>query len=169
MRLLCIVALCILPFVASADGIEAEYPVAGPIDLAAKRVEMSDKFPQVGDETPRIRALIKFKKDHERFRIGMLEGFNEEIKKVCEDLKATERVIRRDLKNGILSQNSYDDIMYQIEEERKSCLFDNRATSPYFKLYDDFKELYQTSSAEADLLIAECYASNTCRGDHGSE
>jgi hypothetical protein len=163
-RMPCVLVLCFAPLIASADGMTTEYTTPEPIDLASKRVEMSDKFPQVGDETPRIRALIKYKREHERFRIGVLEGLNEQIKKICEDLKAIERKIRRDLKNGILSQNAYDDVMYRIEEERKNCLFDNRAISQYFKLYDEFKELYQISSAEADVLIAECYASDTCSG-----
>jgi hypothetical protein len=157
-RKVCVLAACFFPFGALADGFEAQYGIPSSIDLSAKRAAMSEKLPKIGDETPRIRALISYKRDHERFRVGVLEGLNEEIKKICDDLKDIERKVNRDLKNGVLSRNDFDDIIYQIEEERKNCLYENRDSSPYFT------ELYKASSAEADVLIAECYASNACSG-----
>lgn len=163
-RILCLLAFCFLPLSVSADGFEETYDLPASIDLSAKRAEMSEAFPKIGEAEPRIRALIEFKRDHERFRIGVLEGLNEEIKKICEDLKVVERRINRDHKNGVISKNRFEDLSYQIEEERRNCLFENKLTSPYFKIYDDFKELYQDSSEDADVMIAECYASNACSG-----
>ncbi|MFN8679657.1 hypothetical protein ACDP63_00690 [Paracoccus sp. P2] len=147
------------------DGDEFGFPV--PIDVQTRRQLLSEAFPQVDNSLKKLDSLIRYRRDLELYRVTHLEAFNEAIEQICRDLLIVEARVSAAAGRGDLSPNEKGNYDRRIAEERGQCSVSNKASSRYYRLYDQFMGIYRDEAASSRDRLHSCYASDPCRLGQG--
>ncbi|QFG35089.1 hypothetical protein BDE18_3586 [Paracoccus pantotrophus] len=147
------------------DGDDFGFPV--PIDVQTRRQLLSEAFPQVDNSLKKLDSLIRYRRDLELYRVTHLEAFNEAIEQICRDLLIVEARVSAAAGRGDLSPNEKGNYDRRIAEERGQCSVSNKASSRYYRLYDQFMGIYRDEAASSRDRLHSCYASDPCRLGQG--
>lgn len=161
-RIIVLWALFALPELAVADDAN-DFSFPTPIDLSVERQLLTERFPKIASDVPRLRAIGNYRQALELYRIGTLEAYNARIKSVCEGLNTTERLVNAAFASGDMSTNKKSRYERRIEAERMKCRVDNKAGSDYWALYDDLLGLYQQEARNSFEELERCNRNNDCR------
>ena len=133
------------------------------IDLGAKRLEFSEKLPNLEDSNSRS-SISRYRQELERFNTFHIQGFREEINKVCETMNEFERRMNKAWSEGEISASDKRNFDQQILEERQKCQDRFYDESPYFKLYDEMINLYRAEAERSETVLSVCTSNDFCRG-----
>lgn len=154
-----------------ADGFElpsesiAGLEIPASLNVAMYREKLNTEFPEmiVDSGVKRRDAIEDYRRGLDRFNRIHLNGFASEIEAICVELKRVEKVANDLGRQGKISASERESYLSQIANERLDCLASNYHTSAYWRLYQDFLNLYRERDKDSKRDLDDCLSQNACR------
>lgn len=158
-----VLLFCSLMSTASfADGFSVDLTLPDPLNIQSETVEAFSNLPILLDDSSRS-EILKYRQNLKKFGAIFVEGLHRRIEDICDRLSLVERNARKVLSRNEMSQYLFNNIIEQIESERKNCDPINAKTSPYFDLYHELRDLHTELETDSLVTLSKCDSSQRCR------
>lgn len=151
------------PMLLASASVPGSFP--NRLDVAAERKQLNELFPvmQIGGSIKRRDAIEDYRRRLDRFNRIHLSGYSSSIASICVEMKKMETEVNLLGKHGKITKSERDLVLAHIADERSRCLADKYDTSPYWRLYQDFLDLYRERDRDSRLELEACLSQNACR------